>query len=81
VGAAISVCMRAVHAGERLKEEREGLASGTHGTTAQTRERIPGRSTDRATPPNSEREKGNRGAGRRRHAGPTCQRPKTRGRS
>jgi hypothetical protein len=37
---------------------------------AQTRERITGRSADRATPLNSEREKGKRGTGRRRQAGP-----------
>jgi hypothetical protein len=29
---AISACVRAVRAGERLKEEGEGLASGAHGT-------------------------------------------------
>ena len=81
VGAVISACMRAVRAGERLKEEGEGLASGARGTAAQTRERITGRSADRATPPNSEREKGKRGVGRRRQAGPTYQRPKARGRS
>jgi hypothetical protein len=63
--------MRAVRAGERLKEEGEGLASGARRTVAQTRERITGRSTDRATPPNSEREKGKRGASWRRQAGPT----------
>ena len=81
VGTTISACVCAVHTGEQLKEEGEGLASGARGTVAQTRERITGRSTDRATPPNSEREKGKRGAGRRRQAGPTCQRPKARGRS
>jgi hypothetical protein len=58
VGVAISACVRAVHAGVRLKEEGEGLASGSRGTMAQTRERITGRSTDRATPPN--RSKGER---------------------
>ena len=42
VGAAISACMRAVRAGERLKEEGEGLASGAHGTATQMRERITG---------------------------------------
>jgi hypothetical protein len=42
VGAAISACMRAVRAGERLKEEGEVLASGARGTVAQTRERITG---------------------------------------
>jgi hypothetical protein len=72
MGAAILACVRAVRAGERLKEEGERLASGASGTVAQTRERITGQSTDRATPPNSEREKGKRGAGRRRQAGPTC---------
>jgi hypothetical protein len=76
VGAAISACVHAVRAGERLKEEGEGLASGAHGTAAQTRERIMGRSADWATPPNSEREKEKRRAGRCRQAGPTCQRPK-----
>jgi hypothetical protein len=81
VGAAISACVCAVCAGERLKEEGEGLASEARGTATQTRERITGRSADRATPPNSEREKGKRGAGQRRHAGPTCQSPKARGRS
>ena len=81
VGATISVCVRVVHAGVRLKEEGQGLASGARGTVAQTRERITGRSADRATPPNSEREKGKRGVGRCRQAGPTCQRPKARGRS
>jgi hypothetical protein len=81
VGAAISACVRAVRACERLKEEGEGLASKAHGTVAQTRELITGRSTDRATPLNSEREKGKRGMGRHRQAGPTCQRPKARGRS
>ena len=81
VGAAISACVRAVRAGERLKEEGEGLASGARGTAAQTSERITGRSADKATPPNSEKEKGKRGAGRRQQAGPTCQRPKVRGRS
>jgi hypothetical protein len=81
VGAAISACVCTVCSGERLKEEGEGLASKAHGTAAQTRELITGRSADRATPPNSEREKGKRGAGRRRQAGPTCQRPKARGRS
>jgi hypothetical protein len=80
VGATISVYMRVVRAGERLKEEGEGLASGACGIVAQTRERITGRSADRATPPNSEREKGKRGAGRRQ-AGPTCQRLKSRERS
>jgi hypothetical protein len=81
VGAAISACVHAVRAGERLKEEGEGLASGARGTAAQTRERITGQSAERATPPNSEREKGKRGVGWRRQAGPTCQRPKVRGRS
>jgi hypothetical protein len=81
VGTAISACVRAVRAGERLKEEGEGLASGARGTMAQTSERRSSRSADRATPPNSEREKGKRGAGQRRQAGPTCQRPKARGRS
>jgi hypothetical protein len=66
VGVVISVCVRAVHTGERLNEEGEGLASRARGTAAQTRERITGRSADRATPPNSEREKGKRGVGRRR---------------
>jgi hypothetical protein len=66
VGAAISTCMRVVRAGDRLKEEGEGLASGACGTVAQTRERIIGRSADRATPPNIEREKGKRGTGRHR---------------
>jgi hypothetical protein len=66
VGAAISACMRAVRAGEQLKEEGEGLASGARGTVAQTRERITGRRVDRATPPNNEREKGKRGTGRHR---------------
>jgi hypothetical protein len=42
VGVAISACVRAVCAGERLKEEGEGLVSGAHGTTTQTRERITG---------------------------------------
>jgi hypothetical protein len=78
VGAAISACVRAVHAS---KEEGEGLASRAHGIAAQTRERITGQSVDRATPPNSEREKGKRGASRRRQAGPTCQRSKAHGRS
>ena len=81
VGTTISACVRAVRAGERLKEDGEGLASGARGTVAQTRERIIGQSADRATPPNSEREKGKRGASRRRQAGPTCPRPKARGRS
>jgi hypothetical protein len=81
VGATISACLHAVRAGERLKVEGEGLASGALGRAAQTRERITGRSADRAIPPNSEREKGKRGAGRRRQAGPTCQRPTARGRS
>jgi hypothetical protein len=31
VGVAISVCVHAVRAGERLKEEGEGLASGAVG--------------------------------------------------
>jgi hypothetical protein len=81
VGAVISACVRAVRAGERLKEEGQGLASGARRIAARTRERITGRSAYRATPPNNEREKGKRGAGRRRQAGPTCQRPKVRGRS
>ena len=81
VGVVISACVCAIRAGERLKEEEEGLASGARGTVAQTREHITGRSADKATPPNNEREKGKRGAGRRRQAGPTCQRPKARGRS
>jgi hypothetical protein len=34
VGAAISACVREVRAGERLKEEGEGLVSGAHGTAA-----------------------------------------------
>jgi hypothetical protein len=42
VGTTISACVRAVRAGERLKEEGEGLASGTRGTVAQTREGITG---------------------------------------
>jgi hypothetical protein len=42
MGAAISACVRAVRAGERFKEKGEGLASGTRGTVAQTRERITG---------------------------------------
>jgi hypothetical protein len=66
VGTTISACVRTVRTGKRLKEEGEGLASGARGTVAQTRERITGRSADRATPPNSEREKGKRGASRRR---------------
>jgi hypothetical protein len=78
VGAAISVCARGPRR-RAVEGGGEGLASGARGTAAQTRERITGRSTDRATPPNSEREKGKRGAGRRRQAGPTCQRPKARG--
>ena len=81
VGTTISACVRAVRAGERLKEEGEGLARGARGTAARTREHITGRSTDRATPQNSERENRKRGAGRHRQAGPTCQRPKARGRS
>jgi hypothetical protein len=81
VGAAISACVHAVRAGERLKAEGEGLASGARGTVAQTRERITGQSADSATPPNSEKEKGKRGVGQRRQAGPTCQRPKARRRS
>jgi hypothetical protein len=81
VGATISTCVRVVRAGERLMEEGEGLESRARGTAAQTRERITGRSTDRATPPNNEKEKGKRSAGRRRQAGPTCQRLKARGRS
>jgi hypothetical protein len=81
VGLAISACVCAVHTGEQLKEEGEGLASGARGTATQTRERITGRSADRATPSNSEREKGRRGASRCRQAGPTYQRPKARGRS
>jgi hypothetical protein len=64
VGVAISACVRVVHAGERLKARGEGLASGARGTTTQTRERTTGRSTDRATPPNNEREKGKGGTGR-----------------
>ena len=79
VGVAISVCMRAVRAGEQLKEEGEGLASGARGTATQTCERITGRSADRATPPNSEREEGKSGAVRRRQAGRACQRLKARG--
>jgi hypothetical protein len=66
VGTTISACVRAVRAGKQLKEEGEGLASGARGTVAQTCERITGRSADRATPLNSEREKGKRGVGRRR---------------
>jgi hypothetical protein len=62
-----------------VEGEEKGLASGAHGTTAQTRERITGRSADKATPLDSEREKGKRGAGRRRQAGPACPRPKARG--
>jgi hypothetical protein len=81
MGMTISACVRVVRAGERLKEEWEGLASGARGTVAQMRERIMGRSADRATPPNNEREKGKRGAGQHRQAGPTCQRSKARGRS
>jgi hypothetical protein len=81
VGVVISACVCAIRAGERLKEEEEGLASGARGTVAQTREHITGRSADKATPPNNKREKGKRGAGRRRQAWPTCQRPKARGRS
>ena len=72
VGAMISVCVRAVRAGERLKEEGQGLASGARGTAARTHERIMGRSAYRATPLNSERENGKRGVGRCRQAGPTC---------
>jgi hypothetical protein len=71
VGAVISTCVRAVHAGERLKEEGGGTGERGRGTATQMHERITGRSADRATPPNSEREKGKRGAGRRRQAGPT----------
>jgi hypothetical protein len=40
VDTTISACVRAVRAGERLKEEGEGLASGARGTALQTRERI-----------------------------------------
>jgi hypothetical protein len=76
-----SACVRAVRAGEQLTEEGEGLVSRARGIAAQTRERITGQSADRATPLDSEREKGKRGASRRRQAGPTCQRPKARGRS
>jgi hypothetical protein len=42
VGAAISACVRAVRAGERLKEEGAGLASGACGIAAHTCERITG---------------------------------------
>jgi hypothetical protein len=45
----------------RRAVEGGGLASGGRGTAAHTRERITGRSADRATPPNNEREKGKRG--------------------
>jgi hypothetical protein len=67
----------------RRAVEGGGGGTGERGPrdTAQTRECITGQSADRATPPNSEREKGKRGVGRRRQAGPTCQRPKARGRS
>jgi hypothetical protein len=58
-----SACVRAVRAGERLTEEGEGLVSRARGTATQTRERITGQSADRATPLDSEREKGKRGRG------------------
>jgi hypothetical protein len=57
VGVAISVCVRAVRAGERLKEG-EGLASGARGTMARTCEHTTGQSADKVTPQNSERERG-----------------------
>jgi hypothetical protein len=49
MGAAVSACLRAVRAGERLKEGR-GLASGAHGTATQTRERTTGQGADKAAP-------------------------------
>jgi hypothetical protein len=60
VGATISTCMRAVHAGKKLKEG-EGLASGAHGTAVQACEHTTGQSADKMAPQNSERERG-RGA-------------------
>jgi hypothetical protein len=57
VGTAISACVHAVRVGERLKEG-EGLASGAHGTEAQTREHTTGQSADMVTPQNSEKERG-----------------------
>jgi hypothetical protein len=78
VGVAILACVRAVRIGERLKERGEGLASGACGTTAHTRERTTGRSADRATPPNNEREKGKGGTSRCRQAGTAYQRSKAR---
>jgi hypothetical protein len=49
VGATISACVRAVEGGD---------TDGRAGPTTQTRERTTGRSADKVTPPNSEREKG-----------------------
>jgi hypothetical protein len=70
VGAAISACVRAVRAGERLKEGGDGLASGAHQTTTQTREHTIDQGADKVTPQNSERK---RCAGQRRQAGPAYQ--------
>jgi hypothetical protein len=48
VGAAISACVRAVRAGEWLKQGRKRLASGAHGTATQTRERATSQGADKA---------------------------------
>jgi hypothetical protein len=50
VGAAISACVHAIRAGERLKEGGKGLASGARRTEAQTREHTTGQSVDKVTP-------------------------------
>ena len=59
VGLAISACVCAIRAGERLKEGvGKGLASGARGTATQTCEHTTGQSADKVAPQNSKRGRG-----------------------
>jgi hypothetical protein len=79
VGTAISACVRAVRAGERLKEGEGTGERGPRdsGTDARPHDRPKRRQGDPTEQGEGER---NRGVGERRQAGPACQRPKARGR-
>ena len=64
MGAAVSACVRAVRAGEWLKQGRKRLASGAHGTATQTRERATSQGADEAAPLDREGESECEKAGR-----------------
>jgi hypothetical protein len=77
VGATIPTYVRAVRAGEQLKEGGgKGLASEAHSTDARAHDGPKRRQGDPTEQREGERK---RGAGRRRQAGPACQRPRARG--